>query len=139
MLALAYPGMNLTKHVIIYVCFLCILAHLSRRLMCELVAYRSLRRLSVHRPSLRQHFQTSSPLKPLGQLNSNFKWTLKKVWTNGPGHMTKMAAMPIYGKTSLKNLELGMKHWGCEAYQVCSNDDPSLTLTYISSRSSFAS
>ena len=26
-----------------------------------------------------------------------------KVCSNGPGHMTKMAAMPIYGKT-LKNL-----------------------------------
>ena len=32
-------------------------------------------------------------------------------------------------------LELGMKHWGCEAYQVCSNDDPRLTLTYLTSRS----
>ena len=28
------------------------------------------------RPSVRQHFQTSSPLKPLGQLNSNFIWRL---------------------------------------------------------------
>ena len=27
-------------------------------------------------PSVRQHFQTSSPLKPLGQLNSNFIWRL---------------------------------------------------------------
>ena len=26
--------------------------------------------------------------------------------SNGPGHMTKMAAMPIYGKTPLKNLLL---------------------------------
>ena len=32
----------------------------------------SVRRLS----SVRQHFQTSSPLKPLGQLNSNFIWRL---------------------------------------------------------------
>ena len=28
-----------------------------------------------------------------------------------------------------------MKHWGCEAYQVCSNDGPRLTLTYLRSRS----
>ena len=28
-----------------------------------------------------------------------------KVYSNGPGHMTKMAAMPIYGK-NLKNLLL---------------------------------
>ena len=32
----------------------------------------SVRRLS----SVRQHFQTSSPLKPPGQLNSNFMWRL---------------------------------------------------------------
>ena len=46
------------------------------------------------------------------------------------GHMTKMAAMPIYGKNPLKifffrtrrqvTLELGMLHWGCGAYLVCS-------------------
>ena len=56
------------------------LAHLSRRLMGELIVYQSLRRPSVRpsvrRPSVRQHFQTSSPLKPLGQLNSNFIWRL---------------------------------------------------------------
>ena len=65
-----------------------------------------------------------------------------KVCSNGPGHMTKMAAMPIYGKNHLKifsrtrrpmTLGLGMKHQGCGAYQVCSNDDPGLTLTsYVS-------
>ena len=27
-------------------------------------------------------------------------------------------------------LGLGMKHWGCGAYEACSNDDPRLTLTY---------
>ena len=26
-----------------------------------------------------------------------------KVYSNGPGHMTKMAAMPIYGKNLLRN------------------------------------
>ena len=49
------------------------LAHLSQRLMGELIVYRSLRCLSVH-----QHFQTS-PLKPLGQLNSNFIWRLLRM------------------------------------------------------------
>ena len=29
-----------------------------------------------------------------------------KVYINGPGHMTKMAAMPIYGKKHKKNLLL---------------------------------
>ena len=32
-------------------------------------------------------------------------------------------------------LGLGMQHWGCWAYQVCSNNDPRLTLTYLTSRS----
>ena len=52
------------------------LAHLSRRLMGELIVYQSLRRPSVVRPSVRPQFQTSSPLKPLGQLNSNYIWRL---------------------------------------------------------------
>ena len=60
--------------------FACLLAHLSRRLMGELmlisshepfmgklIVYQSLRR-----PGVRQHFQKSSPLKPLGQLDLNF-------------------------------------------------------------------
>ena len=59
--------------------------------------------------------------------------------------MTKMAAMPIYGKNPLKiffsrtrrpmTLGLGMEHWECGACQVCSNNDPRLTLTYLTSRS----
>ena len=53
------------------------LAHLSRRLMGELIVYQSLRRPSVFRcpSSVSPQFQTS-PLKPLGQLNSNFIWRL---------------------------------------------------------------
>ena len=66
------------------------------------------------------------------------------VCSNGPGHMTKMAAMPIYGK-NLKiffsrtkkpvTLNLSMQYWLLEYYQVCSNDDPGLTLTYFTARS----
>ena len=52
------------------------------------------------------YVQTSSSLKPLGQSIPNFMWKPpwevgKKVYINGTGHMTKMAAMPIYG-TNLK-------------------------------------
>ena len=65
--------------------------------MGELIVYQSLRRQSV-----RQHFQTSSPLKPLGQLNSNFIWRLLRTRANGLGNMAKMAAIPIYGKKPLK-------------------------------------
>ena len=55
-----------------------------------------------------------------------------------------MAAMPIYGKNLKKifsrtkrpmTLNLGMHHWVLEYYQVCSNDDPGLTLTYFTARS----
>ena len=32
-------------------------------------------------------------------------------------------------------LKVGMQHWVLENYQVCSNDDPELTLTYFMARS----
>ena len=32
-------------------------------------------------------------------------------------------------------LKLGMQHWVLEYYQVCSNDDSELTLTYFTARS----
>ena len=55
----------------------------------------------VHCRDRGQQFQTSS-LKPLGQSKPNVLWSLlgkgQKVYINGPGHMTKMATMPIYGK-----------------------------------------
>ena len=67
-----------------------------------------------------------------------------KVCSNGPGHMTKMAAIAIYDK-NLKiafsgtkkhmTLKLGMQHRVHEYYQVCSNDDPGLTLTYVTAKS----
>ena len=35
----------------------------------------------------------------------------------------------------LSTLKLGMQHWVLEYYQVCSNDDPGLSLTYFTARS----
>ena len=68
-----------------------------------------------------------------------------KVWSNGLGHMTKMATMPIYGKNIkiylLLNqkrpmtLKVGMQHWVLKYYQIYSNNDPGLTLTYFTERS----
>ena len=66
--------------------------------------------------------------------------------SNGPGHMTKMAAMLIYmyiknlknhfsGTKRLMTLKLGMHHRVLDYYQVCSNYDPELTLTYFTARS----
>ena len=62
-------------------------------------------------------------------------------------HMTKMAAIPIYGKNLKKiflsgtkrpmTLKMGLLHRVFEYYQVCSNDDPELTLTYFTARSNF--
>ena len=67
-----------------------------------------------------------------------------KVCSNGPGHMTKMAAMPIYGKNKKiffsrtkrpVTLNLCMHHRVLEYYQVCSNNDPKLTMTYFTGMS----
>ena len=62
----------------------------------------------------------------------------------GLGHMTKMATTPIYGKNPSKiffsrtkrplNLWLG-SIGDSGPIIVCSNDDPRLTLTYITARS----
>ena len=63
-----------------------------------------------------------------------------KVCSNGPGHMTKMAAMPIFGKNLKKyssqadDLELGMQHCVLEYCQICSNEDPGFILTYFKAR-----
>ena len=47
-----------------------ILAHLSRRLIGELIVYTCSGVVVVH------HFQTSSPAKLLGQLKPNLMWSL---------------------------------------------------------------
>ena len=52
-----------------------------------------------------------------------------KICSRGLGHMTKMAATPIYGKNPSK---IG-------SIIVCSNDDPRLTLTYLKARSNLVS
>ena len=60
---------------------------------------------------------------------------------NGLCHMTNMAAMSIMVK-AFKNLllwnqkkpmtlKLGMRQWLLEYYQICSNDDAGLNLTYV--------
>ena len=79
-------------------------------------------------------FQTTSPLKPLSQICSNFMWSLlmlgeQKNCRNGRGPLTKMAAMPIYGKKPLKiffsrtedalGLNICTNHRGKEIYQNC--------------------
>ena len=67
------------------------------------------------------------------------------MYIRNPGHMTKMAAMPIYGKTLQKSFspepvgpistKLGMKHQWLKHYNVYINYDPVMTLTYFTARS----
>ena len=67
-----------------------------------------------------------------------------KVCSNGPGHMTSVAAIPIFDKKKNKiffsgtkrpmTLKVCMLHRVIKYYQVCSNDDPGLTVTYFTAR-----
>ena len=64
---------------------------------------------------------------------------------NNLGYMTKMAAMPIYGKNPSKfffsgttgpiSTKRGMNHLGLENYNVFINYDLWMTLTYFTARS----
>ena len=77
-------------------------------------------------------------------MTTPYDW-LAKTYTNCYGHMTNMATMPIYGKNSLNlffsgtkrplPLGLGMWDWGCVPYQVSTNYESRLTLTYFMARS----
>ena len=95
-----------------------------------------------------QHFQTSFPEKPLDRLKANFMWSLNGMgeWKNiQMVQVTWPAARLIYGKnlkkiffTGIKRpmtLKLSKQHWVLEYYQIYSNDDPGLTLTYFTTRS----
>ena len=99
------------------------LAHLSHRLIGELILYRigrppsSVRRLSVRRPhSLNIFSETTGLIEAKFHMESPWDGGTK-VCSNGPGHITKMAAMPIYGKNLKKNLLLriqkadGLESW----------------------------
>ena len=67
------------------------------------------------------------------------------MYINNPGHMTKMAAMPIYGKNPSKivfsrtggsiSKKVGMKHRWLKYYNVYINRDHVMTLTFFKARS----
>ena len=69
------------------------------------------------------------------------------MYINNSGHMTKMAAMPIYGKNPSKiffsrtseqiSTKLGLKHRCLKHYNVYINHDPVMTLTYFTVRSTW--
>ena len=131
-----------------------LLAHLSRRLIGELIVYQwsgvRLRPSVVvvvrRRPQCSNIFfsETAWPIKA--------KFYVEPPWVGGTkfcsrhlGHMTKMAATPIYGKNPSKIFfsrtggpiftKLGMEYWGLQPIINCSNDDPGVTLTYFTARS----
>ena len=67
-----------------------------------------------------------------------------KICQHDLGHMTKMAATPIYGKNPSKIFsrtggliftKLGKQHRGLLPIIVYINDDPGVTLTYFMARS----
>ena len=67
-----------------------------------------------------------------------------KVYINGQGHMTKMAAMAINTKNTKilffrtrgpMILKLDMKDRVEELYKVYTNHDPGMTLTFFTARS----
>ena len=67
------------------------------------------------------------------------------MFIDNPGHMIKIAAMPIYEKKSLKfffagtagpiSTKLGMKHRGLEYYNVYINYELKMILAYFTARS----
>ena len=64
------------------------------------------------------------------------------MYINGPGHMTKMAAMAINSENhfffrtrSPMILKLGIKHRAIELYKFYINHGPVMTLTYFMARS----
>ena len=81
-----------------------LLAHRSRRLTGELIGYPWIRRPSSVRPFTFSNIssETAWPIK--AKFYVELPWEGgTKVCINGPGHMTKMAAMPIYGKNIKKS------------------------------------
>ena len=68
------------------------------------------------------------------------------MYINNQSHMTKMAAMPIFGKNASKifsrfggqiSKKLGVKHLWLKYYNVYINHDPVMTLTQFMARSTW--
>ena len=98
--------------------------------------------LVVCRPPFSKIFsRTAWPIKAKFHIEPHWDGGTK-ICSRGLGHMTKMAAMPIYGQKSSSPEPKGQ--WPCGLVCsigdlgpiiVCSNDDPWLTLTYFTARS----
>ena len=92
----------------------------------------------------RPQFQTSFFSETTSPIEAKFyveppRVNLKNVCTRHLGHMTKMAATPIYKTLFLQNRRADFNEtWyvasGLQPIIVCSNDDPGVTLTYFTAR-----
>ena len=92
--------------------FSCFLAHLSRR-------HPSVRRRPFSFSNIFSS-ETTWPIKAKFYVEPPWEGGTK-VCINGPGHMTKMAAMPIYMAKTLKNLLLqNQKSYDFETWHVAS-------------------
>ena len=89
--------------------------------------------------------ETTGPIEAKFHNRASLGWGNKNLY-DGAGHMTKMAAMPIYCKNLKQNLllqnpkvdylETLYAALGARVLsQDCSNDDPGLTLTYFTAMS----
>ena len=113
----------------------------------ELIVYPSSLRPSVcRRPPFSRIFssETAKPIKAKFYAESPWEGGTK-ICINGPGHMTKMAATPIYGKSPSKifysgtggpiSTILGMYNLGLLPIIPYTKYDPGVTLTYLTARS----
>ena len=72
-----------------------------------------------------QHFQTSFLISWESISLIEAKFHVEPHWdegmsSNGPGHMTKMAAIPIYGKKMKNSASLELKGWWLESLYAAS-------------------
>ena len=60
-------------------------------------------------------------------------WSHDQSWLPSP-YVVKTLKIFFSGTKGPMTLKLGMQHWVLKYYQVCSNDDTGLTLTYFTAR-----
>ena len=119
------------------------LAHLSQRLIGEIIGYpwSRVRCLSSvrRRPSVCPQFsnvfssETAWPIKAKIYVEPPWEGGTE-VYIKGPGHMTKMAATSIYGKHLKISRTGGPIYTKLLPIIVYINDDPGVTLTYFTAR-----
>ena len=105
------------------------LAHLSQRLIGELILYPCssicrhcrCRRCCCRHPPFSNVFssETAWPIKTKFNVEPPWEGGTKD-YINGPGHITKMAAMPIHGKSHKNLLLQNQKSYYLETWHVAS-------------------